>query len=107
MDKRFTFFLCFMGILLIGQEYSVGCADYTHCTMVDGNNDMIGGNVMKASVDKSGCIACGLCTNTCPGVFSMGDDGLAEAITDDIPADEEAAAEMARDGCPVSVIDLD
>lgn len=65
------------------------------------------GDIMKASVDKSGCIACGLCTTTCPGVFSFGEDGLAEAIKDDIPADEEPAAEMARDGCPVSVIDIE
>lgn len=61
---------------------------------------------MKASVDKSGCIACGMCVNTCPGVFQMGDDGLAESKVDEIPADEEPAAELARDGCPVSVIDI-
>lgn len=61
---------------------------------------------MKASVNKDGCIACGACVNTCPGVFKMGEDGLAEAKVDTIPSDEEVAASMARDGCPVNVIDI-
>ena len=33
---------------------------------------------MKVFIDRSGCISCGLCAETCPEVFHMADDGLAE-----------------------------
>lgn len=62
---------------------------------------------MKAMIDRSGCIACGLCADTCPEVFHMADDGLAEAIEGDIPNDVEDKAVEARDNCPVSVISLE
>lgn len=61
---------------------------------------------MKATVDQDGCIGCELCASVCPAVFSMDDDGKAQAIEDDIPEDNESDAEDARDGCPVSVIDI-
>lgn len=61
---------------------------------------------MKASIDRDGCISCGLCAETCPEVFRMAEDGLAEAYVDEIPEEEEDAAEEARDGCPVSVISI-
>jgi len=37
----------------------------------------------------------------------MNDDNKAEAIEDDIPEEAEQDAEDARDGCPVSVINLE
>lgn len=52
---------------------------------------------MKATVNAN-CIGCGLCTGTCPVVFSMGDDGLAHG--GEIPANQLAEAETARDGLP-------
>ena len=57
---------------------------------------------MKATVNAN-CIGCGLCAGTCPVVFSMGDDGLAHG--GEIPANQLAEAETARDGCPVSIED--
>lgn len=62
---------------------------------------------MKAKVDKDTCIGCGLCPATCPEVFSLEEDGLAVAISGDIPTDQEDDAEAARDGCPVSAIDIE
>lgn len=59
---------------------------------------------MKASIDKGGCISCGLCVETCPSVFRMADDGYAEVYVDTVPADAEADTLAAQDGCPVSVI---
>ena len=58
---------------------------------------------MKAIV-HDGCISCGVCIDTCPEVFHFNGDGVAEggAIED---ANKDAAME-ARDGCPVSVIDV-
>ena len=61
---------------------------------------------MKASIDRDGCIGCGLCADTCPSVFRMADDGLAEVYTDPVPAEDEGNAREAMDGCPVSVISL-
>ena len=61
---------------------------------------------MKAMIDKSGCISCGLCVTNCPEVFRIGSDGLAEAYADVTSALEGSATE-ARDGCPVSVISLE
>ena len=30
---------------------------------------------MKAVIDRSGCIGCGLCPTLCPEVFAMAEDG--------------------------------
>ncbi|HEY5562367.1 MAG TPA: ferredoxin [Clostridiaceae bacterium] len=61
---------------------------------------------MKASVDQEGCIGCELCTDVCPSVFSMNDEGKAQAIDEDIPSGNKDEAQEASDGCPVSVIDI-
>lgn len=61
---------------------------------------------MKAIVED-GCIGCGLCANTCPEVFEMGDDGLAHVIVDEVPEELLDESEEARDGCPVSVITIE
>ena len=34
---------------------------------------------MKGYVDKSACIGCGMCVDTAPDAFRIGEDGLAEA----------------------------
>ena len=62
---------------------------------------------MRATIDRDGCIACGLCTSICPNVFRMADDGLAEVYVDPVPESEESAAIEARDQCPVSVITIE
>lgn len=65
-----------------------------------------GGNTMNSKVDLDLCIGCELCTNICPEVYSMGDDGYAHAIDEAIPEEQLAEAENARDSCPTSAIDL-
>ncbi|HKL99357.1 MAG TPA: ferredoxin [Mobilitalea sp.] len=62
---------------------------------------------MKATIDHDGCIGCGLCADTCPEVFRMDDDGLAEVYTDPVPASSEDSATEAADGCPVGVITVE
>lgn len=62
---------------------------------------------MKATIDREGCIGCGLCADTCPDIFSIADDGKAEAEREEIPEDDLESAQEARDGCPVSVISLE
>lgn len=61
---------------------------------------------MKAEIDRSGCIGCGICEEICPNVFRIDDEGLAEVYADIEEADEEKAIE-ARDSCPVSVISIE
>lgn len=58
---------------------------------------------MKVMIDRSGCIGCGLCAQTCPEVFRMADDGLAEVYAAPTQDTAGAAAEAAG-SCPVSVI---
>lgn len=59
---------------------------------------------MKATIERDGCISCGLCPEICPEVFRMADDGLAEVIVDEVPAEAEDKAVEAQESCPVSVI---
>lgn len=62
---------------------------------------------MRATIDRDGCISCGLCAATCSEVFRMADDGLAEVYVDAVPAEAEGLAVEAQEGCPVSVITVE
>lgn len=63
---------------------------------------------MKAFIDQDGCIACELCTEICPSVFRMTEDGdVAEVYVDQVPESDLADAEEARDSCPTEVISLE
>ncbi|MPM25019.1 Ferredoxin [bioreactor metagenome] len=59
---------------------------------------------MKATIDREGCISCGLCASTCPEVFRIADDGRAEVCADTVPESAKSKAVEAQDNCPVSVI---
>ncbi|MGI6075170.1 MAG: ferredoxin [Pyramidobacter sp.] len=59
---------------------------------------------MKFHVNES-CIGCGLCSGTCPSVFTMTDEGVARAIEGDAPAKDVKAAREAKDNCPVGAIE--
>ncbi len=50
------------------------------------------------------CIGCGLCAAVCPGVFTMGDSGMAVAADQDVDAAQEDSAAEAMDGCPAAAI---
>ena len=52
------------------------------------------------------CTACGLCVDTCPDVFDMGDE-MAIVIVDEVPGDFEDAVQQAADECPVEAIIVD
>lgn len=58
---------------------------------------------MNVTIERDGCISCGLCAETCPEVFRMAEDGLAEVYAK--PTEElEDGAKDAAENCPVSVI---
>jgi len=61
---------------------------------------------MKAKVTED-CISCNLCVETCPEVFQMGDDDLAHAIVEVVPAALEDQAREAAEACPVEAIILE
>ena len=62
---------------------------------------------MKATLDRSGCISCGLCPETCPEVFRMAEDGIAEVYQPEVPEEAEGTAVQAQENCPVSVITVE
>ena len=49
------------------------------------------------------CTACGLCSDTCPDVFELGDE-IAEVKVDEVPPEFEEAVQEAADECPVEAI---
>ena len=57
---------------------------------------------MKVRVEDT-CTACGLCCDTCPEVFDMGDE-QATVIVDTVPPEYEESAQQAADECPVEAI---
>ena len=59
---------------------------------------------MTAHVNGN-CIGCGLCTNLCPGVFTMTDEGVA-AARDEIFPEQEGQVQEAAESCPVNAIEV-
>ena len=57
---------------------------------------------MKVRIDDS-CTACGLCNESCPEVFELG-DYMAKVIVDEVPPDQEDCVEQAAEECPVEAI---
>lgn len=58
---------------------------------------------MKATIDRDGCISCGVCADTCPEVFRMAQDDLAE-VCGEVSEKNVDTAKEAAENCPVSVI---
>jgi ferredoxin len=61
---------------------------------------------MIAHVEKDVCIGCGACPAICPEVFEMDDDGLAFALKEHVPEDQEELAQEAAENCPTEAIVL-
>ncbi len=71
---------------------------------------------MKVWVDQDLCSADGLCSDTCPSVFAMGDDGVAHVLLPDgslgegredmalVPAERESEVLDAKTDCPADCI---
>ena len=55
------------------------------------------------SIERSGCISCGLCVESFPDLFHWNEEGTAEAVGQ-VPAGQEDQARQAVEDCPVSVI---
>lgn len=59
---------------------------------------------MKYFVNEN-CIGCGLCTEICPDVFSLNDEGVSVAVNADVSSELEKSADEALDSCPVAAIE--
>ena len=60
---------------------------------------------MYATVNQQACIRCGLCPGICPAVFHLPDNGdSAQAISGEIPTEQQADAQAAADSCPTGAI---
>lgn len=62
---------------------------------------------MKATVDKSLCIGCGLCAEVCPQVFEMNEDDKAQVKANPVPPKAEEDCRQAADQCPGSAIQIE
>lgn len=62
---------------------------------------------MKPVVDRDLCIGCGLCEETAPEVFRLGDDGLSYVIDEDPPAELADQVTEALEICPTAAITLE
>lgn len=60
---------------------------------------------MKVVIDADSCTSCGLCCDTCPEVFEMGDD-VAIVKVDVVPEDAEDTCRDAVESCPVECIEI-
>lgn len=70
-------------------------------------NILFGGEIMKATVDRDDCIACGLCSSICPEVFEPDEDDIAVVIADPIPEDALEDAQEAEESCPTDAISIE
>ena len=53
---------------------------------------------MKVRIEDT-CSACGLCVDTCPDIFEMGDD-FAEVKVSEVPENLEEDVQQAAEECP-------
>ena len=58
---------------------------------------------MKFKVDQDACVGCGACEGACPDVFGLVDDKSQVKVAP-VPAESEACALEAEEGCPVQAI---
>jgi ferredoxin len=56
----------------------------------------------KFYIDEDECISCGACVDSCPDVFQMNDDNIAEIYNAEGASEEEI--QDAIDSCPVTCI---
>jgi ferredoxin len=59
---------------------------------------------MRVTVNDD-CTLCGLCADTCPEVFELGEE-IAVVISDPVPEEAEDDCRDAAESCPVDAIEI-
>lgn len=62
---------------------------------------------MTPHVDGDLCIGCGLCEDTCPEVFEMGDDGLSHVIEEEPEQELFDRVRECVEVCPTDAISIE
>ncbi|HEX5144267.1 MAG TPA: ferredoxin [Mycobacterium sp.] len=60
---------------------------------------------MKVWVNDALCRGHGVCVAVCPEIFTLLDDGYAEASEDEVPAELEGSVDEAITSCPEHAIE--
>ncbi len=60
---------------------------------------------MNYKVDKEKCISCGLCSNLCPEIFELTEDGKAKIKEGADWEKNKECVKEAKEGCPVGAIE--
>lgn len=58
---------------------------------------------MAIKIDKEKCVGCGRCTEICPEIFKLEENGKATVISEH----DLSCAMKASDSCPVGAIKID
>ena len=66
-----------------------------------------GTRAMTAVVDAELCPGCGLCVQTCPAVFEMGDDDVAVVTVNEVPNEWADSCREAAEDCPTEAIAIE
>ncbi len=61
---------------------------------------------MRVLIDEDACIGCGVCVESCPEVFEMGDD-KASVKVDEVPEELVESCRDAAESCPVEAIQIE
>lgn len=62
---------------------------------------------MKAKVLNNICIGCGACAALVPDEFEINDDGVAEAINENVKKENEESVVDAKENCPTGAITVE
>lgn len=61
---------------------------------------------MKVRVDPDRCRGQGICLGLCPELFALTDDGYAEVLVSEVPAELESTVRDAVAQCPERAISI-